>query len=293
MGAAVTIISGLAMAGLHVPTIDALLYTTYGRVVAGKAALTVSALALGATVHWAVRQPRGGARMRLRRVLTTEVALGVAAVAMAALLASSPTPNPLQWMAGVDGSAQGSMSAAVDDVVVTFDVAPNRIGSNLVTVSSASVRLPELAAVDRMIVTGISPEGVRVRHRLELTDAEASRYQGPLSLGEAGRWTFEVAVRRRGLPDAVATFDWHPTTTGITEAERVSNRDLAGTLAPVRDVVLVVTAAVLLWWVLGRTRIQRATRTVDGWLERTVDRGEQPRVERDGAGTPTTHEVER
>lgn len=93
--AAVTVAAGVVITWAQVPSLDALLASEYGQVLAIKVGLVALTLAVGAYNWKRVRPSLGeapGAR-RLRRSATTELALGALVLALTAVLVATPLPR--------------------------------------------------------------------------------------------------------------------------------------------------------------------------------------------------------
>jgi copper transport protein len=97
----------------------------------------------------------------------------------------------------------------VDDLIVTLSVKPNRPGQNVFTVFAASARRPPPAEVMRVIFRFKHLETGSEKVSIVAEEVEPSRYMAAdPALNLPGRWQIEVVVRREGLEDAVAVFEW-------------------------------------------------------------------------------------
>jgi len=97
---ALLIPAGIYAAFLHVPSLDRLLDTPYGRTLLAKLALVAGLLGLGAVNHFrhvpALVGGRTEAGRNLRRTVRIEVVLGAVVLLLSALLGVLPMPHELQ-----------------------------------------------------------------------------------------------------------------------------------------------------------------------------------------------------
>ena len=97
---ALVVPAGIYAAFLHVPSLERLFDTPYGRALLAKLAVVVALLGLGALNHFrhvpALVDGRAEAAGKLRRTVRVEVALGVAVLLLSALLGVLPMPHEFQ-----------------------------------------------------------------------------------------------------------------------------------------------------------------------------------------------------
>ena len=138
-------------------------------------------------------------------------------------------------------------------MLVTFSAKPNRPGQNVFTVRAISQRRPPPAEVMRVILrfTYLGQEMGTVTADAEKMEESLYRLGGSY-FSLPGPWQVEVAVRRRGLEDSAARFDWTVAPPGEAQPVILSDR----TWEP----LLTILAAGLLVLVLSAT--------VSGWLGR-------------------------
>lgn len=168
--------TGLYNAGRQVDTIGELTSTSYGRALLIKTGLLGVMLCVGlvSAMRW-----RSGAPP-VRRVVAAEAAVGAALLVAVAVLANTPPAR-----GGLTGSAGQSRSATVADLFVTVTAAPNRPGSNGVTVVVASSRRPPPAPV-----SAVTLQGVR------LAPVGPDRYFGTVELTRYGAVPLTAVVER-------------------------------------------------------------------------------------------------
>jgi copper transport protein len=204
----VLVVTGLYSALVHVPTVQALAQTPYGRALVVKVGLVVPAAAVGA-YHRFVLRPRLAARSDASaprwflRTVAGEISLVAAVLAAVAVLTITPpatvtAPAPAQpplVLAGVAGPFR-----------VDLRIEPAQPGWNRL---EAAVRGPEGpldGASARVLVRAlkldeeIDPVTIVLQPRADRFVAEGG------DLGLAGLWELQVVVRRRGARDERATF---------------------------------------------------------------------------------------
>ena len=97
---ALVVPAGIYAAFLHVPSLERLFDTPYGRALLAKLAVVVALLGLGALNHFrhvpALVDGRAEAAGKLRRTVRVEVVLGVAVLLLSALLGVLPMPHEFQ-----------------------------------------------------------------------------------------------------------------------------------------------------------------------------------------------------
>jgi copper transport protein len=201
---ALLVASGLLLAGDRVASLDALLLSTYGRILLLKAGLVaVAALAGLATtlsLHGRHRDPgRTGPAVR-----TEMMVLAGVLVATAGLVSTHQASGP-QWRPPEPVTAQNSLTA--DDLVGTVDVRPNLPGRDIVTVSLFDTRRPAPAPIQAVAVLLRAPDGA-VASRTASPAGPSSYLLATDDLATGGPWTITVTALRPGLVPATATLDW-------------------------------------------------------------------------------------
>ncbi len=106
-------------------------------------------------------------------------------------------------------SPAADLSQTVDDMFIKLTVNPNQAGQNIFTVRAVSQRRPPPAEVLRVIL-----RFTYLDQDLGLTSVDMNEIEPELYLLSgnqlylAGNWQIEVVVRRMGLEDSVARYDW-------------------------------------------------------------------------------------
>ncbi|WP_103352140.1 CopD family protein [Amycolatopsis sp. CA-128772] len=192
--------SGLLLAGDRVASLDALLLSTYGRILLLKAGLVAVAALAGLvttlSLHGRHRDPG-----RTRPAVRTEMmALAGVLVATAGLVSTHQASGP-QWRPPEPVTAQNSLTA--DDLVGTVDVRPNLPGRNFVTLSLFDTRRPAPAPIQAVEVLLRAPDGT-----VTSPAGPSSYLLATDDLATGGPWTITVTAVRPGLVPATASLDW-------------------------------------------------------------------------------------
>lgn len=215
--------TGIYNTGLQVASLDALLTTTYGKALLGKIALMLlvgcagllNSLAinpgLAAPFAQLFRRAPGWTPLTLHRLpylMAAEACLGLAVFLFVGYLTASPPARGPEFNPPAE-ALPDSISEQVDDLLVTLTVKPNLPGTNVINIRVASTRRPPPAEVLRVITrfTYLDQDLGAVTADAEETEPGMYRLGGSY-FSLAGPWEVEVAVRRRGLEDSVARFEW-------------------------------------------------------------------------------------
>ena len=215
--------TGLYAMSRQVASVDALVGTLYGQALASKIGLVLAVGAFGlansmllhprvaAPLAWLLRRPRAWTPLQLRdlpKLVLCEAALALLVLLGTAIVTASPAPRGPAFTVAAEDTPT-ALSRVEDDMVVTLLVKPNRPGQNVFTVFAASSRRPAPAEVMRVILRFTNADRDMGRVSVIAQEVEPGRFVlGGNYLSLAGRWRIEVAVRRRGLEDSVARFDW-------------------------------------------------------------------------------------
>jgi copper transport protein len=216
---AVLTLTGLYASLLHVGSIDGLMNTIYGRTLLVKLALVLPMIMLGA-VNLLVTTPnlkqaaeKGGGSFwvgRFRKLVTSEVTLGIAVFLSVAVLTTLPPAQSPGESAALSGTQQ------VDDLEISIEVNPGRPGLNtfVATVSKDGQPFTDVREVVLQFTptTADLPPGTA-----QLSGQGGGVYSisgGFLALPDA--WQLQVAVRRTDAFDAFANFDFNVGTTAVS-----------------------------------------------------------------------------
>jgi putative copper export protein/mono/diheme cytochrome c family protein len=205
-------LTGLYASILHVGSFAALFDTIYGRTLLIKLILLLPMLLLGA-INLLLTSPRmkqavsnngqGGQVSRFRRLVSSEVVLGVAVLLSVGVLTTMP---PAQFASAAPKLAD---SREVDDLAISIEVMPGRPGLNTfdVKVGADSETVADIKEVSLQF-TPVSGDLPPVKAELtEIGDGEYRIEGGFLALPDA--WQIQVAVRRESAFDTFANFDFN------------------------------------------------------------------------------------
>jgi hypothetical protein len=195
------------------------------------------------------RRPAGWTPLSLHhlpRLVVLEVSLGIVVFLLAGLVTAAPTARDSAF--ATDEKTPSTLSQTVDDMVISLTVSPNRPGQNIFTVRAASTRRPPPAEVLRVILRLTYQDQDLGLKSVDVEEIEPGLYLiGGSELNLAGSWQIETVVRRRGLEDSVARFEWIVPPVGPENPAVLSNRPW--------EPVLTLAAAILLLLVIGFTAV--------------------------------------
>ena len=258
-------ITGIAVLGIHVRSLDALIHTGYGQTLIVKTALFLLAGAVGLATTMGLRLRR--APTQLRAIWSwaprLEAAVLVALLVPAALLTAS-APARESAVLPVTGAppvaAAPKTFANVGDLLLSVAVEPNRPGQNFVTVGAISTRRPALAPIGAVTVSLTRP-GSPTRS-VTLAAIESDQWQGVTKL-PAGTVRIGVAVTRPGLPAVTATtvrtVKVGPAPVATAPVQAAERGIMQRPLEPVLGKVAIGGAALLVLILLARLWLSRAS----------------------------------
>ncbi len=249
--------TGLYSLGQQVATPDALLLTNYGRSLFLKTLLLLLTLSFGALnailLHPTLaaiparllRRPQGWTPLSWRwlpRLMLIEATLGLGVILLTAYLTAAPNasqaPTPPEEI-------PTTATQLVDDMLITLSIKPNRPGANVMNIRAVSTRRPAPAEVLRVIVRFTYLEQDL---GIESVVAEATNEPGLYRLGGnqlrlPGRWQIDVVVRRMGIADAVARYEWTLPEAQSSDQPLISNKQWAPWLTIGAMLMLLATLA--------------------------------------------------
>ncbi|MCP4425964.1 MAG: copper resistance protein CopC/CopD [Chloroflexi bacterium] len=255
--------TGLYGTGREVASIDALISTLYGRALLSKVGLMLAAGALGALnsallhprlaapLARLLRRPAGWTPLSLRRfpqLVMAEIGLGALVLLLAGLITAAPTAQGLAFAPTED--IPSSLSQNVDDMVIGLSVNPNKPGQNVFTVRANSTRKPPPAEVLRIILRFTYLDQDLGFVSVDAEEIEPGLYLiGGNQLNLAGKWQIDVVVRRKGIEDSAARFEWTVPQGGPVRPVIISNRpwEPALTLAAALLLLLILLGTAVIW----------------------------------------------
>ncbi|WP_256793285.1 copper resistance CopC family protein [Terrabacter sp. Ter38] len=258
----VVAVTGVYLASDVVVSVDAVLLTTYGRVLLAKVVLAglVGLLALATT---RALHPRGLQEGQARRRFVAVEAVGLLLVAaLGGLLATGqPAVSPRL----VSEQAPSVIDdRPVADLQQTLALRPNRPGASVALIDVLDTRRPSPGPVTGVSLTvrGGSSGGVEARPAaaeapVAATAVTPSRWSAALELPAGGPVDVDVVVHRRGLDDVRSTVHWVVGPSSSDPAPVVSRAPVSGLLA-LASAALAVAAVIGAAWLLWRRRREPA-----------------------------------
>lgn len=260
--------TGLYNTGRQVASPDALLTSLYGRALMVKIAvvLLVGLVGLGnsmllhpqvaAPLGRALRKPAGWRPLPITRLpahVIAEVSLGVAVLFLTGIMTSTTPPHGQAFAPQAAQAGPKTLTTTVDDLSVALSAEPNLPGANTISVqvkpdgesSQASERSPEILRVILHLTYLQQSLGEVTADAAQVSPGLYRLSGSQLSL--AGPWQIQVAVRRKGVEDSVARFNWTVPQAAPSQKVVVSDRPWGVPLT----IAAVVLAFIVLAIVLG------------------------------------------
>ncbi len=241
VGVAVTGATGLLLSGRVAATVTALLGTAYGRWIVAKVCLLVVAAALGAI---AARRVSSG---RAPRWLPVELAVAMAAVVIAAVLASSAPARGEQFLPPPVAEPQ-IVTSNVDDLTVSASLDPARPGPNLVQLRVLDTRRPSPGPVEDVVLRINGADGAVVAERRGVPTNGVIEW-ADVAVPSPGTYRVQVEVTRSTMPIPPFVASWAVDAVPVPRAARVvSTRSWAPFAAALAAAWIVLVAVG--WWAI-------------------------------------------
>ncbi|MCA9942235.1 MAG: copper resistance protein CopC [Anaerolineales bacterium] len=255
----VLIATGLYSTGRQVASVDALISTAYGQTISAKLLLLLIIGGIGflnamlmhsglaAPIAKILRKPKGWTPVPLQqmpRLVFLEATLGMSVFVLTSFLTAAPTARGPQFLPASEIAT--NQNQQIDDVLVNLSIKPNHPGANVFTIRAANTRRPPLAEIDRVIVRLTYLDQDFGMESVMAEEVEPGVYRvGGNELNVAGNWRVDVVVRRLGLPDSVANFNWIVEDNGAPQAVIISNQDWQPVLSALAILILLVMLLVI------------------------------------------------
>ncbi|RYE78777.1 MAG: copper resistance protein CopC, partial [Hyphomicrobiales bacterium] len=173
---------------------QALVETAYGNVLLAKLGLVAILFGLASFNRYRVTAKAASGQIagsrQLRRIITSEIAIIVAIIAVVALWRFTPPPRALIAAAAQPASVHIHTEKAMADVSVT----PGRVGPVTITVSLLNGEFGSLNARELRLSFANPAAGIEPIERQATKQADGSWQVGDLTLPVAGRWTVELEI---------------------------------------------------------------------------------------------------
>ena len=251
---AVLVVTGLYLSSKVIGSVDAALFTVYGRTLLAKVMLAgvAGSLALMSTL----RLHRRGERATPRRAVLVEAVAAVGILALAGVLTSAQPAMEPQLVQATTSAASTIVDGTVADLQEEVSISPNRPGPGVVLVGVYDTRRPALAPVSEIRVSLIGPAVRGEPHSAEKLGN--GKWSVSTRLVDAGPVQVEVLVRRSGLPDATRSFTWTIGGAQVhTRSAVVSTAPIGGVLERAAAVLSLLLAAFALWFLVRWLRRRR------------------------------------
>ena len=247
---AVMVVTGVFLSSKVIGSVDAALFTVYGRTLLAK--LMLAGLAGSLALLNTLRLHRRGERGTPRRTVMAEAVAALGVLALAGVLTSAqPAMEPQLVQATTSPSTV--VDGAVADLQETVSISPNRPGASVVLVDVFDTRRPSPGPVREVLVSVLGASGRGESQRAE--QLSNGRWSLATQLVDPGSIKVRVLVRRGGLPDATRSFTW--TIGGAqlhTRAAVLSTAPLGGILEAAAAVLLGLLLAAWVTVLLLRRR---------------------------------------
>jgi copper transport protein len=261
LGVGVLATTGLYNTARQVASLDAWISTAYGQALAVKIGLFLG-VGLAGLINSALLHPRMAAvmasllhhpagwtpihRQHLPRMLITEALLGLLVLGLTGWLTAAPPARGPEFAApNPAAKPSSSLTQVVDDLTINLQIWPNQPGSNVITIGVFNTRRPPLADILRVMIRLTYADKDLGTQTLNAKPAGKDQYQINTSgLSLAGAWRARVVVRRSGLEDSVADFDWRVEPLAPSVSPRpvlISNQPLEPTLMWLAVGILIAT----------------------------------------------------
>ncbi|MEZ4658888.1 MAG: copper resistance protein CopC [Caldilineaceae bacterium] len=220
--------TGLFNMGRQVASIDALIGSNYGRFLLVKIELVLFvglcglintlllhpklARGLGRLLGWPVDRQPAWLKLRPARVMALEAALGVLLFGLTGFMTATPPPRDTAY--AIDpAQIPKSLTQRVDDLLITLEVTPNRLGQNLINVRGQSARPMSAEILQLYVQLGRANQTAEPVTIIWREDFDQFQVIGN-HLTLAGPWRIGVVVQRYNRPDEIAQFAWVDTACG-------------------------------------------------------------------------------
>jgi len=241
-GLTTVVVTGVYLTSGVVGSVDAALYTWYGRAVMLKIGLLGAVTLLAAVNH---RRVRATGRSWRGPVAFEAVALGLALAAAAFLTSGQPAREP-EFVAASGPAPTRQVDGLVADLQERVQVGPNRPGRNIAVVDVYDTRRPAPAPIQAVLVRVVGADGSGSTPTAATPLAIRGRWSATVAVPSPGALRVEVTVVRSGLPPVRHAFGWvvaRPV--ADSRPARISTAPLYG---PLRDLSVVLFGVAALGW---------------------------------------------
>jgi copper transport protein len=210
---AALVLAGTAQALVQIGSVDALVHTTYGKLVLVKVGLLAVVLVVAAFSRRLVRRGMADAdgvpdrtpARRLRRTVLIEVIGAVLIIGVAAVLVQT---TPARTQAAVDGSAgqNGQFATTLNSSLyqLQLDIEPTQTGPNDLHLYAYTPQGAQLKVLEWKVTAALPAQGIEPIAAV-LTPIADYHDIGQITLPVAGQWTFSFTLRTTEIDEATVT----------------------------------------------------------------------------------------
>ena len=260
--------TGLYSTGSQVISADALLLSPYGRTLTIKILLVLLAGCVGlfnssllhpklaAPLARILKKPPGWTPFRLEHfpwLVLTEVIFGLVILLTVGVLTTLPPARDLAYTVSPEAQPQDVLEP-INDLFVTLAIKPNRPGLNLFNIDVLNSRRPAPADILRVIVRMTYLEQDMGTTSQDAQFVNSANWKSSYRLAgsyltQPGKWSIQVIVRRKGMPDSQVTIPWTVLPLGNIRPRLVSQYPWQALLALGAGIIalLVLLIAGLFW----------------------------------------------
>jgi copper transport protein len=249
------VVTGIALTGRQVASVDALLTTTYGQILLAKVLLVTVAGWFGLRTSRRLRRPRGTGAVPLRRIVAEAAVLVAVLLAAAAMSVGTPARGPAFAERGPAGAPL--VSGQVHDLLESAALAPNAVGPSWLRVDVNQTRRPPPAPITAVQAVVTGPDGSSESALTLLPTGIDGRWEvGGVDLTTSGSWLLTIVVHRTGRPDSSWSVDWVVPAAGAgASPPTFPDRPWRAMLdAAALTLAGLLTVAMVLAWQRGRRR---------------------------------------
>ncbi len=215
-------LSGLYSAILRIGTLDALFNTLYGRALIVKLLISSPMLLFGAInlllvtprMKRASAKPEGDAGLvsHFRRIVTSEIILGVALILSVGVFTSLPPARVTSTAPSLTATAQA------DDLAMTLEITPGRVGVNTFTLTVTAAGQPVDQAKEVALRFTPTKANVPPSEAQLIAQGGGVYTTKGAYLGLPDTWQVQAVVRRAGKFDSFANINFDVNAIGSTTA---------------------------------------------------------------------------
>lgn len=181
-------LSGIYSSFLHVPTVDSLFSTLYGKVLVGKIVLLL-VMILFATYNFFSGRKKN---QKLRITVWSEFAVGVVVLVLAAMLTNLPT-------ASASPGIYDKTQEVQNQYLLTLQISPNVLGMNEIKLNVTNKDGDPVENIEQITAKLIMLEMDMGENVIQLQEVAPGTYRKETMLSMAGKWDVYVHILTKSL----------------------------------------------------------------------------------------------